>query len=97
MIQKMNQHRVLVLHPGDNVAVALVPLQAGDTVAIDGSPLGSVLQVRMAIPVGHKVALCALGPGDKVIKYGQPVGVVTQHIAPGEHVHIHNVVSARAG
>ncbi len=90
-------HRVLVLHPDDNVAIALQPLAAGETIAVGGSPLASSLLIRMPIPTGHKVALRTLGPQDKVIKYGQPVGIVTRPIAAGEHVHIHNVVSARAG
>jgi hypothetical protein len=46
---------------------------------------------------GHKIALCPLARGATVIKYGQPIGVVTQDIGVGEHVHIHNVASARAG
>jgi len=89
--------RALVLNVIDNVAVALTPLAAGDMVNCDGASRGCLIEARMAIPVGHKMALCSLHPGDKVIKYGQPVGLVTQDIAAGEHVHIHNVVSARAG
>jgi altronate dehydratase len=51
----------------------------------------------MAIPSGHKIALCAMASGETVVKYGQPIGTVTKDIGAGEHVHIHNVVSARAG
>ena len=53
--------------------------------------------VRQPIGTGHKIALCALAGGAKVIKYGQPIGLTTQPIGVGEHVHIHNVVSSRAG
>jgi altronate dehydratase len=93
----MNPNRVLVLHTHDNVAVALTPLAAGETVAVTGSPLLTSLAVRETIPVGHKVALCALPEGATVVKYGQPIGTVTHAIGVGEHVHTHNVVSARAG
>ncbi len=93
----MNQNRVLVLNASDNVAVALTPLAVGETVAVAGSPLLAAVVVRMAIPTGHKIALSALARGQTVVKYGQPIGVVTQDIGVGEHVHIHNVVSARAG
>jgi altronate dehydratase len=93
----LNQRRVLVLHPSDNVAVALTPLMPGETVAVADSTMATAVQVQMSIPTGHKVALCPLPKGRTVIKYGQPVGMVTQDIATGEHVHIHNVVSARAG
>ena len=45
------------------------------------------------IPFGHKFALRALRAGDPVIKYGARIGTATQDIAPGEHVHLHNMRS----
>ncbi len=93
----MTQQRVLVLDPRDNVAVALTPLQAGETVPVTGSPHASAVLVRQPISTGHKIALIALQRGATVVKYGQPIGVTTQPIAVGEHVHTHNVVSSRAG
>jgi hypothetical protein len=33
--------------------------------------------------------------GASVIKYGSAIGVATREIAPGTHVHTHNVSSAR--
>lgn len=45
------------------------------------------------IPFGHKFALLALRAGDPVIKYGARIGTATQDIAPGEHVHLHNMRS----
>jgi altronate dehydratase len=93
----MIQQRLLVLNPDDNVAVALTALSAGETVAVGGSPLRTAVAVQMAIPSGHKIALRELKAGETVVKYGQPIGTVTQTIRAGEHVHIHNVVSARAG
>ena len=93
----MSQQRLLVLHEKDNVAVALTSLQPGETVQVSGSPHCASVAVRQPIGQGHKIALCALATGDTVIKYGQPIGVVTQPVAAGEHVHIHNVASSRAG
>ena len=78
------------------MAVALLPLAAGDELALEGSRCASSVIVRMPIPSGHKVALCRLPAGSTVVKYGQPVGTVTHDIEAGEHVHIHNVISARA-
>ena len=37
----------------------------------------------------------SLGAGEVVLKYGQPIGVATQPIAAGEHVHVHNVKTKR--
>ena len=81
---------VLVISERDNVATALEALEAGRVIA------GTVpFTVREAIPRGHKVALCAIPAGERVIKYGSPIGSASSDIAPGSHVHIHNVASAR--
>ncbi|HEX2012462.1 MAG TPA: altronate dehydratase family protein [Roseateles sp.] len=85
---------VIQLSAADNVAVARQALQAGQTVEIAG--LG--LAVRQAIPSGHKIALRPIAAGAPVRKYGQPIGVALRDIAPGEHVHVHNVgMAASAG
>lgn len=71
------------IHPLDNVAVALTDLHAGETVAR--------ITLREDVPAGHKVALAPLHPGDKVIKYGCPIGHATVEVAPGSWLHTHNV------
>ena len=43
---------------------------------------------------GHKYALCDIKKGSQVIKYGFPIGVATENIKKGEHVHSHNVKTA---
>ena len=45
------------------------------------------------IPAGHKVALCDIKTGEKIIKYGFSIGVATTDIKKGDHVHTHNVKS----
>lgn len=47
------------------------------------------------IPLGHKLALKAIGANDKVVEYGAIIGVATSNIDVGEHVHIHNLRSLR--
>ena len=47
------------------------------------------------IPIGHKVALVDLQPGDTVIKYGVDIGKVVAPIKTGEHLHVHNVKTKR--
>ncbi|MEJ6011540.1 altronate dehydratase family protein [Novosphingobium aquae] len=78
----------LRVHPDDSVAVALRPLAAGEHAGV---------LLREAIDQGHKLALRAHAAGDVVTKYGLPIGVATQDIAPGEHVHSHNLATALAG
>jgi altronate hydrolase len=80
---------VLQLHPDDPVAIARQELAAG--VELDGG--GRHVTVRDLIPHGHKVALSDVAEGAIVHKYGQPIGVATQAIAAGEHVHEHNLRS----
>lgn len=86
---------VHVLHAADNVATALVELSPGMAVEVrqDGEPIS--VQVRTAIPFGHKLALVAIPRGHSVVKYGEVIGLATQEILPGEHVHVHNVESQR--
>lgn len=82
---------VLRLSAIDNVLVALRELQPGEAVA-DGP---RSFATRAAVPFGHKVAADDIDRGAAIVKYGEVVGRATQQIARGDHVHVHNVVSAR--
>jgi altronate hydrolase len=77
----------LRLHPADNVGVAKRPLQAGIT--LNGTALS--LLVKQFIPDGHKIALEAIEAGAAVRRYGQIIGFASDAIAPGDHVHTHNL------
>ncbi len=81
---------VLRVHPRDNVLVALRDLQPGETVRSSTEELVA----KSVVPRGHKIAAAAIGAGASVNKYGWPIGTATQDIAPGEHVHTHNLVTA---
>lgn len=83
--------RALVLDPADNVAVAVVALRAGETVDLDGS----AVELREDIRFGHKFALRPLARGEQVLKYHEVIGLASAAIGAGEHVHVHNVESAR--
>jgi altronate dehydratase len=83
--------QALLVDPQDNVATALVALAAGQRVAVGEG----TVTLAAAIPQGHKFALRAIAAGEPVLKYGQPIGRATAPIAPGEHVHVHNVVTQR--
>lgn len=80
---------ILRIDPRDDVATALVALADGDSV-------GGVT-ARADIPAGHKLALRAIAAGDPVLKYGWTIGRATQDIAPGDHVHSHNLATALSG
>ena len=55
--------------------------------------VGVCLDGTEIIPAGHKYALCDIGEGEYVIKYGEIIGRATKSIAKGEWVHTHNVKS----
>src|SRR5882762_9249597 len=76
----------LRLRDNDNVAVAKRPLAAG--MALNGS---ISLVTNREIPAGHKIAVMEILEGDAIFKYGQVIGYARRRIAPGEHVHTHNV------
>jgi len=84
---------VLRLDPRDDVAVALRPLAAGESVEIDGHPV----TIAEEVPHGHKIALHAMAAGDKVHKFGWPIGVLTAPVAAGAHVHSHNLSTLLSG
>lgn len=71
------------LDADDNVVTATHALEVGVEVA-DGK------STTQLIPSGHKVAVRAIPKGDQIRKYAQMIGVASDHIAPGEHVHTHN-------
>lgn len=50
--------------------------------------------VRVDPATGHKYAVRAIVPGEKVIKYGFPIGTAVAPIRPGELVHSHNLKTA---
>ena len=82
----------ILIDPADNVATALVPLAAGRRLE-----LGASVVLASDIPRGHKFAIRPIAAGERVVKYGQPIGRATLAIGPGEHVHTHNLISQRAG
>lgn len=73
------------IHPTDNVVIARTQLLGGTVLEAEG------VTVSGLIPPGHKVATRAIAAGEPVRRYGQVIGTATQPIAPGQHVHTHNL------
>ena len=53
--------------------------------------------VHIDLESGHKYALCDIPKGGRVIKYGYPIGVASENINEGDHVHSHNLKTALSG
>jgi altronate dehydratase len=80
------------LSPNDNVATLLRAARRGERLEIGGARIEAIDD----IPLCHKIALVALQPGDRILKYGETIGEATAAIRPGAHVHVHNLRSLRA-
>ncbi|HET7502754.1 MAG TPA: altronate dehydratase family protein [Kofleriaceae bacterium] len=77
----------LRLHVDDDVVIAKQRLAAGTLIETDDGPVALAVDV----PAGHKIAARTRRAGEPVRRYGQIIGFATAAIAPGEHVHRHNL------
>ena len=59
--------------------------------------VGVLITPREGIPAGHKIALRDIAKGEKVIKYGCPIGTAQSDIRAGEWIHSHNLKTALSG
>ena len=80
---------LLLLHPDDNVGVLRAPVRRGERLVIDGRTAFASADVE----VGHKLARRRLAAGERVFKYGAPIGSMREAVEPGAHVHMHNMRS----
>lgn len=85
----MNDERFLILSPADNVLVSIRTIERGSVLTIGGR----AVQVAERIQLGFKVAARTITAGEKIFKYGAPIGSATRHIAAGSIVHVHNMES----
>jgi altronate dehydratase small subunit len=84
------------LSPDDSVATVLRAVVRGERLRIGAGDAVTTIEAVENVPLCHKIALVALSPGDRILKYGEIIGEATQAIRPGAHVHIHNLKSLRA-
>ena len=76
---------VIRIHAQDNVVIARRQLLGGTVLVAER------VTVSGLVPPGHKVATCDIAVGQPVRRYDQIIGVATQPIAKGAHVHTHNL------
>ena len=81
------QKKLIKVDPTDNVAVALVNLVAGETIAFEGKDVVVLSDTKMK----HKIAMKDFESGDKIIMYGVIVGKASQKIAKGDVITTVNV------
>lgn len=78
---------IVKINQNDNVAVALRPIAAGETLQVGGAAVTTTEE----IPQGHKFALRPIQAGEEVVKYGFRIGFAKEDIPTGSWVHVHNV------
>jgi altronate hydrolase len=83
----------VLLYPGDDVAVARVPLGRGVILRLppDSIAPDTLVEVTQRVQAGHKVALRDIAQNEPVLRYGSVIGFATQPIQAGAHVHTHNL------
>ena len=74
--------KYIKINPDDNVAVAIESLKAGTSVTIDGQQIS----LNDDVPAGHKFLLTDLKAGENVIKYGYPIGHLSEDHHKGDFV-----------
>jgi len=87
--QRTDGSGALLLAPGDSIAVATAELAAGSRLDV----AGRTIVLRSSVDVGHKFAVRSIRSGERVVKYGAPIGVATRDIEAGDYVHTHNMTS----
>lgn len=85
----MTDSRLLLLSPADNVFVLRQAVAQGENLTIEDTNI----VLPRGLDLGHKIARRPIAVGDKILKYGAPIGSATRAISVGEHVHIHNIKS----
>ncbi len=80
-------HKVIKVHPADNVLVALTNLENGERVAFNGDEF----TITSRVPAKHKFVTEELQPGDAVKMYGVLVGKAERMIPKGSVITTTNI------
>lgn len=82
---------------GDTVGVMTVDVKKGQTLSGWNMATNKTLRAKavQSIPLGHKIALVDAPKGERVIKYDESIGIASRPIKKGQHVHTHNLKTAK--
>lgn len=84
------KHRVLKVHPNDNVLVALQNLTKGETISYSGKDY----VLREDVPAKHKFFMQDMHAGDKITMYGVLVGKIQFDVPAGSRMATDNTKHA---
>jgi len=80
---------LVLLHREDNVACLPRSTKAGTRIRFEER----AWLLDSARGPGFKIAIRSIAKGEKVLKFGVPIGSAIADIFPGEVVHLHNLKS----
>ena len=84
-----NSDKLIRLDSQDNILVARKDINQGERIYI----LGQKIEIKEKVKLGFKVALRNIKQGEKIIKFGIPIGSAIAKISIGETIHVHNIKS----
>ena len=87
--------QAVVINSKDNVATIVDDFPAGTIIHFFIGQSVQSVQLLQHIPLGHKLAIQEIKAGQDILKYAESIGVATELIRPGQHVHVHNMESQR--
>ena len=83
----------IILKPNDNVGTSIKPLKRNTEIILKLEKQLINFVIKENIKLCHKFSLSKIRKGDKIIKYGEIIGVAIDDIQSGNLVHIHNIQS----
>ena len=91
----MRKTDAIILNKIDNVATSLREINSNEkiTLKIEGHFINFTLED--SVKIFHKFSLKVIKKGDKILKYGEVIGIATKDIKKGKHVHVENITSLR--
>ena len=91
----MSKVKAIVMKPIDNVATVTEEIVSGEEIIVPVEGKLTNVHVIERIPFGHKVAIKDIQKGEKIIKYGEVIGIASRDIKVGQHTHVHNLDGVR--
>ncbi len=86
----------VLINDTDTVVTTTSKILADSHVTFQQLGKSITIQSNSDIPKYHKVAIKDVKKGDAVLKYGEKIGLATQDIQVGDHVHTHNIGKLQA-
>ena len=91
----MSEIRAIVMKSSDNTATAVETIEPSSDVILDIAGKKISFHITQRIPFGHKFATRNIAKGESILKYGESIGIASDDIKIGQHVHVHNMESRR--